>query len=194
MIGKFVETDSRKIYYPDNPYLIFEVILDHAGLLNAKEGRSLKEEIDLTSSYLVTLRERCQITPIVLSQFNRDLTNMDRRNGGMEEPELRDFKNTGNLSEDCTVALTLYSPFKNKVTKHRGYDIKILQDKYISIACLKNRWGESNYAIGCGFFGKIGKFLELPRADKIYDYEKYTTLDGFKKKDEIKETTFNITL
>ena len=85
--GKFEELESRKIYIPDNPDLIHVVMIDHMSLLRPSDGRKLKEEIDLTSAYLVTLRNICKISPLIIMQVNRDSSNMDRRKAGLNMVE-----------------------------------------------------------------------------------------------------------
>ena len=42
---------------------------------------------------------------------------------------------------------------------------------------LKNRYGEADVEVGCAFYGRAGLFAELPRPEKIYDYEKYSNSD-----------------
>ena len=78
-IGTFKETDTRKIYVPENPDLVYLVVIDHISLLRPNKGRSLKEEIDLVSSYLVTLRNMCRISPLVIMQANRDSAGMEKK-------------------------------------------------------------------------------------------------------------------
>jgi hypothetical protein len=77
--GTFTETETRTIYTPNNPNLIYNVVIDHIGLLTkSSESATLKNEIDLASSCLVTLREKCKISPIVIQQANRDQGNIER--------------------------------------------------------------------------------------------------------------------
>ena len=68
------------------------VVIDHMSLLRTSEGRSLKQEIDLASSFLVTYRNICGISPLVIMQTNRESSSMDRRNGGFQEPQRSDIK------------------------------------------------------------------------------------------------------
>lgn len=76
--GEFKETDNRLLYTPDNPNLIYNIIIDHIGLIRPQQGHSLKQEMDLLSSYLVTLREKCGISPVVIQQANREQGNIER--------------------------------------------------------------------------------------------------------------------
>jgi len=94
--GQFSEVNGRKIYTPDNPNLIHVVMIDHMSLLRPSEGRTQKGEIDQTSSYLVTLRNMCGISPLVIMQVNRESSSMDRRKANLNNLTLNDVKDTGN--------------------------------------------------------------------------------------------------
>jgi replicative DNA helicase len=93
--GKFEETDGRKIYHPSNEELTHLVVIDHLSLVRRSNGRTLKEEMDLISSYLVTLRNICKISPLVIMQANRNSTSMDRRKEGLNNLRIDDTKDTG---------------------------------------------------------------------------------------------------
>ena len=88
--GEFVETETRKMYIPHNPTLTYVVVLDHIGLVRPKAGRTIKQEIDLVSSYLVTLREMCGISPVVIQQANREQANQARLQAGMTAFSMND--------------------------------------------------------------------------------------------------------
>lgn len=88
--GTFKEKQHRKIYYPNNEQLTHLVVIDHLSLVRRSEGRSLKEEMDLISSYLVTLRNICKISPLVIMQANRNSTSMDRRREGLNNLRIDD--------------------------------------------------------------------------------------------------------
>lgn len=185
--GTFEETEGRKLYIPKNNNLIHLVVIDHLSLCRPSEGRSLKEEMDLISSYLVTLRNMCKISPLVIMQVNRNSTSMDRRREGMSNITLNDAKDSGSPIQDSEIVLSLFSPHREKLSTYRGYDIKQLQHNFRSITCLKNRYGESDVEIGCAFYGKIGYFAELPKPDEIYDYGKYKNSRWILKEDDVEE-------
>lgn len=89
-LGTFKEDESRKIYIPNNENLTHLVVIDHLSLCRRSEGRTLKEEMDLISSYLVTLRNMCKISPLVIMQANRNSTSMDRRKEGLNNLRIDD--------------------------------------------------------------------------------------------------------
>ena len=174
-MGTFTESENRKIYTPNNPNLVYLVVIDHISLLRPNKGRSLKEEIDLVSSYLVTLRNICKISPLVIMQANRDSAGMERRKQGLNNMRLSDTKDSGGPVQDAEIVISIFSPHRERLANYNKYNISILQDKFRAITVLKNRYGEADVEVGVNFFGRCGIWKELPRPDEIYDYERYTS-------------------
>ena len=90
-MGTFTETETRLTYTPNNPSLIYNVVVDHVGLLNPVQGHTLKQEIDLFSKYMVFFREKCKISPIVIQQANREQGNIERLKQGRSSFSINDF-------------------------------------------------------------------------------------------------------
>lgn len=184
------ETDIKR-YTANDPEKVVLVVLDHMSLIRPQAGRSKKEEMDLLSQYAVTLRNRCEISPVMVMQTNRDATSMDRRKGGTyQTPQLSDSKDSGGPIEDSEIALFLFDPFREKLQTYNGYNIATgLKRNAKSIFVLKNRWGETEVEIPLNFFGKIGLFRELPRPEKITDYRQLTSLMPIEPNKDINEIT-----
>lgn len=172
-IGKFVETETRLIYIPNNPNLVYNVVIDHISLVTPSENRKLKEEIDVLSSYLVTLREKCKISPVVIQQANREQGNIERFKAGKSAFSINDAKDSGNTVQDCNVMIAIYNPFRDGLKTYHNYNIEVLESYFRSVMVLKNRFGDCDVEVGCNFFGGINFFVELPKPDEIYDYHRY---------------------
>lgn len=101
-----------------------------------------------------------------------------------------------NWYEDSTVVIALHSPFKSKLSTYRGYDVKALKQKLISVLLLKTRFGTSDIAIGTAFYGDCTIYKELPTGEEITDYEKYAdpswTLVQAEPEDRNKSVTFTL--
>ncbi len=197
--GTFKEEGNRKIYIPNDPDVVTLVVIDHLSLVRPKNGRTLKQEMDLISSYLVTLRNRCKISPLVIMQANRESSSMDRRREGLSNLTINDTKDSGAPAQDSEIIVSIFNPFREKLSSYRGYDIKQLESNFRVITVLKNRYGEADVEDCCAFYGKIGFFAELPRPDNIYDYGKYQNsdwlinLDNYREEDNT-ENNINFTL
>lgn len=182
--GRFEETDKRKIYYPDDPDIVHLVIIDHLARIFCAAGNTLKQEMDLTSKYLYSLKNRCGISPIVIQQMNRGIQNIDRRKEGLVVPLTSDLKDTNSSVEDAEIILAIFSPNKAKLKTHRGYDIKQLGDKFRSIFVLKSRYGESDVEDPVYYDGKCNKWVELPSSSFINDYELFNNPRWYNKEKE----------
>ena len=179
--GEVEVIDEKKRYIPSNSGQRLVAMVDHLALVRPEGGNTLKAEMDLCSSYMVTLKRRFQMTFFVLMQQNRDSSSMDRRKADLSEPGLNDIKETGAVGQDSDIVLQLFWPFREKLTSYRGY--RILGDQGIgqgfrSIILSKNRYGIANQVISCAFYGSVGWWLELPKADDITDITKYKDEKG----------------
>ena len=169
--GKFIKNKDGIViqYIPNNPFLITLVIIDHIGLIdgNKEDQGNKKKAIDRASKILVYFRNMCKFSPVVVSQFNRGIEGMDRKENDSQEPQLSDFKDTGATQEDANTVMALFHPFKYGMEKHRGYPIIKLQRNYRSNHILKNRDGMDGLVVGMHFLGEVGKFKELPPAKEL---------------------------
>ena len=185
--GKFEETENRKIYIPNNPDLLYEVVIDHVGLLKPSNGRNKKGEIDTTVAYLVTLRNMTGLSPTLIQQINREQSNIERFKSGRTGIQLSDLKETGDTTDAAEVVMALYGPNRDKLNSYRGYDIKKLTDHIRIVQILKTRFGSADIEIGVNYHGDVNEWKELPLPNEIYDYDKYLTPDYILEKDVDKE-------
>lgn len=169
--GKFI--DGK--FIPNNPLMILGVLLDHVTLIKASNGRTKKEEIDAISRDSVQIRNNTKIvSPIFISQFNRNANGQERMKQGLQDPSMEDYKDSGSLLEDSMVAIGLYSPHKFKLSSYKKYNIKILEQCFIGTFILKSRFGSSDLMIPTGFYGDCSHYADLPKPDNIFDWEQYT--------------------
>ena len=175
--GEFSDSEDgkRKIYTPNDPSLIINIIIDHGGLFQPSKGRTKKEEIDLASSYLVRFREVCGISVDFLLQENRTAGTSDRLKMDMSEPTLDEVKESGNPGNDCNICIAVYNPLDYKLKKYRDYQVvgdEGLGSAIRGLLILKSRFGSAHKAIPCAFMGSNGLFEELPPPEYM-DYSKY---------------------
>ena len=174
--GKIEQVDEfNKRYFPNNEREITLVIIDHIGLLKTtKDQTTKKQAIDKMSDELRYARDFYGYTPVVVSQFNRDISNPIRIKNGDVEPQLEDFAESSSTQNDSDVVLALFDPMRYKVADPSGYDLEKLKDEYggkyfRSLRLIKNSYGEDDVRIGLGFMGQIGMFKELPRRRDMTD-------------------------
>jgi hypothetical protein len=168
-----VEKSFIKGYQPHDPRHHVINIVDHVALINSEQGLNTKGKIDKLSEYFVKGRNRFWHTQVAISQFHRGLTAVERQKfkGSILAPTLEDFKDTGNIGQDCNVALGTFNPYKLDLDTYLGYDINKtpygLQDNFRAVNIMKNRDGEDWQNIGMYFQGGLGRFRELPHPSKI---------------------------
>lgn len=198
--GYFEDLGNRKIYHPKNPNKVILFIIDHLALVTKTGGNSLKNEMDNVSSLSVYYRNTCNFSFLKIMQSNRESANIERRKMDLMEPQRSDIKDSSCMEADCDNMIALYNPFREKLNSYRGYDIKTLDSHFRSVILLKNRYGDGDISIGCSYFGNCNLWHELPRADEINDYEKYTNTDIYnpkmkiKEEEEIRDVKINMTL
>lgn len=171
--GHFEETSTRIIYTPNDPDLVHIVCIDHLGRVQPVGGNTLKQEMDATSKSLYTLKNICNISPIVIQQMNRNIQSVDRRKESMLYPQTSDLKDTNNTVEDAETILAIYSPNKAKLKTHLGYDISIMGDSFRSVYVLKSRYGEADVIDNIYYDGKCNVWKELPRSSEINDFSRF---------------------
>jgi hypothetical protein len=175
--GKEEKIDKwNKIYIPDDSNEITLVILDTLNLLKTtKDHPTKKQAIDKMSDELRYARDFFNYTPVAVSQFNREISNIQRIKNGDVEPQLEDFKESAQTQEDADVVVSLFDAIRYKVKDPSGYDLNKLKDEatgatyFRSLRVLKNSYGCDNLRIGLAFLGEIGRFKELKKSRDMTD-------------------------
>jgi len=186
--GRIEQLDQwNKIYVPNDPTQITLVVIDHIGLLKTtKDHPTKKDAIDKMSNELRFARDFYGYSPVVVSQFNRSISNPARLKNGDVEPQLEDFSDSSSTQNDADVVMALFDPMRYKVADPSGYDLDKLKDGYgakyfRSLRLIKNSYGADDLRIGLAFLGELGIFKELPRKKDITDadYESITNKSFF---------------
>jgi hypothetical protein len=171
---KYVDTNGLEAeritgYTPNNPQDYWIIIIDHVALAKKEQGFDTKSNIDKLSEYAIGWRNLFNATPVPIVQFNKGIASIERRKFDKNElsPTLEDFKDTGNIGQDCNVALGVFNPIKYNITEYLDYDIGQMPNSFRSIHIMKNRDGQEYYSKGMYFRGDIGRLTELPDAGEF---------------------------
>lgn len=183
---------EKKLYIADNPYEIVLIIVDTINLTKP-EGEYIyendkkklvkflndKETLDKASEYLRWARDYLGYSPIPISQFNRSISNPIRLKNGDVQPQLEDFKGSGDTQDDAEIVLALFDPMRYKVDDIYGYNLAKLKEgindknpgakKYRQLSILKNSYGADDVGVGLGYQPIVGLFKELPYPDAMTD-------------------------
>ena len=174
--GKIIQEDKyNKRYVHNNPNEVTLVVIDHIGLLKTtKDQPTKKDAIDKMSDELRYARDFYGYYPVVVSKFNRSISNPIRIKNGDVEPQLEDFADSSSTQNDSDIVMALFDPMRYNVEDPSGYDLNKLRDEYggkyfRSLRLIKNSYGEDDIRIGIAFLGSIGMFKELKKRKDMTD-------------------------
>lgn len=162
--------DYKSIFHPKDPSKIFLHIFDHAGKLKKEQKMSGDKELidtfsdDVSNNY----RDFYGHSSVIVSQFNRNISNPMRLKQDDVTPMLEDFKSTSDMAEDADVVLSIFDPWRYKVNDPSGYDLDQLRDSegskyYRNFQILKNSFGKEDVRIGLAYEPSMGIFREMPK-------------------------------
>ena len=179
--GDFLIDEEDSEYYVlkkefKNLHLI--VIYDHASLTQSEVANDGKIKMDKVSKILIKYRNMCEISPIILQQFNRGLRSMERKKYDSQEPTLDDFSGSADIGQDADVVIAIAYPITYGVETYRGYLISPqlggFGNRFRMLHILKSRDGEPNVNVAICFFGEVGMWINLPKADEFVSAQDYT--------------------
>lgn len=164
----------RKItgYIPyDNNTLVLTVI-DHIALTHLERGFELKENIDKVSEYIVYFRNRCNMSAMVIQQFNTELSSTYRKQQSEHSisPQRLDFGDSKYTYRDADVVLGLVDPALYDVGKIGIYETGKMNDKLRALYIIKNRYGSANIRIPMLIDPIANIFIELKKKDTTLSY------------------------
>lgn len=191
--GEFVTLGEHKEdYIEKNDEMYKLVIIDHVSLITPTNGNK-KTSIDLVANYMIYFRNKCNITGVFVQQLNRNSKSFERKSAGFELLDTADLQDTSGVAQAANVIIMIYYPYREKIARVDNYSIQNgLKDRARVFQVVKQRFGKADINIVAAFYGEIGMFKELPPANQISDYSKYTDLisDDEQQTDEHTENIF----
>lgn len=151
---------------PEHKDLHTIVIIDHVGLMSSERGFSPKEKIDKMSSYIVEIRNKLNYSPVMISHLNRSVSDPTRQKLAGQDLRIQndDVKETGNLMQDITVAISLLNPsLYAHISNYNGMDLKKLPNPHElrTLEVMVNRNGEAPVSTNLRLIGATGFFFEV---------------------------------
>ena len=170
---------DKHIYILHNPNTFFFIFVDGLGLMDDTGYKGTKQALDATINLLSDARDIYGASPVVVSQFNRGISDIHRvkLHAGNNEPQESDFKDTSNAYQAADLVLGLFDPVRAKAYDKKGmylgYDVlsgmksKMLkQYRFRSLKVLKNSFGVDNITFPLKFLGEVSVFSTLPHYEK----------------------------
>lgn len=151
-------------YNPKDPEKYTIIITDHIRKLARERGFSMKDNIDKWLEYSTYLRNIFGFTFVHIVHMNRGLANIERlkMHGEIVYPTGDDVKDSGNISEETTVLLTMFNPQDEKynLKSHFGVDLSSYP-YYRSIHVADSRYTECPQHIQTNMYSNINLFTPL---------------------------------
>lgn len=162
--GQIIQKKRITGYSPKDPDKFTIVITDHIRKLGDERNFTMKQKIDKWLEYSTWLRNMCSFTFIHIVHMNRGLSNVDRLKYAGETiyPTGDDVKDSGNVSEESTILLTMFNPQDEKynIKRHFGVDLEPYPN-YRSIHVADSRYTECPLHIQTNMYGGINLFTPL---------------------------------
>lgn len=174
--GNTKEVQVFDHYTPNDSDEYVIVIFDHLSLIQTERGMTLKQSADKLSEYFVILRNRYNVTPVLVQQQAFDMESLDAFKANKLRPTAQGLADSKYSARDSNVLLGLFNPFKHELPEYQKYDITKLKDKCRFLEVVLNRGGSSGGLIGLYFDGAVCEWAELPRSEntaelqKVYNY------------------------
>lgn len=181
-LGNNKEVQVFDWYEPNDKDEYVIVIFDHLSLIQTERNLTLKQSADKLSEYLVILRNRYNVTPVLIQQQAFDMESLDAFKANKLRPTAQGLADSKYTARDCNVLLGIFNPFKHELPEYQRYDITRLRDKCRFLEVVLNRGGNCGGLVALFFDGAVCDWRELPspdntrELDKVYTYiRKYNT-------------------
>lgn len=162
--GEIRSVFDHYIPFDDNEYVI--PVVDNINIIDTDEGSTKKQTIDRLSEYCSkSLRNRFNMTPIIIQQQNTDNETDDVYRVGRNRPNIKGLGDSKYTARDCDIMIGLYSPYRFDIKEYLGYDISKLKDHFRTIEVIINREGEMGGIIGLYFDGANTTWCEMPKPE-----------------------------
>ena len=163
-------------YEPNDPDEFVLVFYDHLSLIQTERGMTLKQSADKLSEYFVILRNRYNVSPVLVQQQAFAGESLDAFKERKLRPTAANLADSKYSARDCNVLLGLFSPFKHELPEYLKYDITKFKDSFRVLEVILNRGGTCGDVVGLYFDGAVCEWAELPRPEnavelqKVYNY------------------------
>lgn len=164
-------------YEPDNPDEYVMCIIDHISLINTekKDGKQLtlfQSIVELSSNYLIKLRNKYNYIPIVVQQQAAAQESTENLKYNKLKPSLDGLGDCKLTARDANVILGLFSPFRHEIPEYMGYNVKFFKDNIRFLEIIGGREGGAGTICPLYFNGAVNYFKELPLSSNIIALKK----------------------
>ena len=183
--GELTTREIDDYYEADDPDEYVMTVIDHMSLLSTEKvdgkGLSLHQCItQLSSKYLIKLRNKYKYIPVVIQQQAQAQESLDNMKYGKLKPTADGLGDNKLTARDVDVIFGLFSPHRHKIRMYPeqdGYEIGRFKDNIRFLEVTASRQGGAGTIIPLFFDGAVNYFEELPLPNnpKLNNFYKLVT-------------------
>jgi len=173
---------DTKVYIQNDEKIVVIPALDHGNLTKTtQEFPSKKQAIDKLVEFFQGFRDLEGAAPFWISQVNRSISGVARKQDGEHELVLEDVKESSDIVDATDLAISIFDASKYGQSSKTGYNPIDFIDKnngsnyFRSCQILKSSYGQDSLRIPLAFNGFCGQFKELPKRNEL-DESQYQDL------------------
>lgn len=162
--GRKVTKERIAGYKENNPDLKTIIVTDTMRKLKRERNFSLKENVDKWVEYQKELRNWCEFTFVDIIHTNRNMASVERMKfaGEFIYPTGDDIKDSGNLSEESNMVITMFNPNDEKYALEKHFHLELENyPNYRSIHIVESRETECPIHLQVNMFGGVNMFQPI---------------------------------
>lgn len=165
--GEVFEKDIDDWYEPNDPDEYVMIIIDHISLISPENKNGQKQGLqaaitDLSSNYLIKLRNKYNYIPVVIQQQASSQESIENLKANRLKPTLDGLGDCKLTQRDADVIVGLFSPFRHEIPVYLDYDVKKFRDNIRFLEIIGGREGGGGTICPLYFDGAVNYFKELP--------------------------------
>ena len=179
--GETFEQEIDDWYEPNDPDEYVMIIIDHISLISPENKNGQKQGlhgsiVDLSSNYLIKLRNKYNYIPVVIQQQASSQESLEHQKANRLKPSLDGLGDCKLTQRDADVIIGLFSPFRHEIPVYLEYDIKKFRDNIRFLEIVGGREGGGGTTCPLYFDGAVNYFRELPlpsqheQIKQVYDF------------------------
>jgi len=183
--GDTWEKEVDDYYEPHDPEEYVMVFIDHISLISTEKKNGIQMNlhqsiVELSSNYLVRLRNKYNYIPVVIQQQAAAQESLDNFKLGKLKPTASGLGDCKLTFRDADMIIGLFSPLIHEIKTYLGYDIMFFRDNIRFLEIIGGREGGGGTNCPLYFDGAVNYFKELPSPEDekklglVYNYIEQT--------------------
>lgn len=155
--------DPDNPYTPNDPEEYVVVITDNAANITTEKGMTQKEAIEKWSKDQIVFRDQLNYICVLIQHQSQQVEGIESRKMDMVIPSSQGLAVSKTTSNDASMVIGLYNPFKYGKKDYEGFNLERLRDyARFMVVCEDRDYGANNNICPLFFNGASSYWAELP--------------------------------